>query len=112
MPERGTIVPAGSKVQLSANHRLVLSDSQGKTYDENLIILGSDSTKVRDSFSNPSDTLSTTQIMDNGSLLYSKHSESNFSSGRFQLRINLLHKMATMSVGLMILQTPVIPVCR
>lgn len=55
----------------------------------NFMILGSDSTKVWDSFSNPSDTLLPTQVMDNGGELYSKHSESNFTRGRFQLRMLL-----------------------
>ncbi|KAL1832058.1 hypothetical protein ACET3Z_001709 [Daucus carota] len=100
----GTTVPAGSKVQLTADRGLVLSDSRAKDLwsstsisgtaanavlndTGNFMILGSDSTKVWDSFSNPSDTLLPTQTLDNGGVLYSKRSESNFSQGRFQLRL-------------------------
>ncbi|XP_063935394.1 G-type lectin S-receptor-like serine/threonine-protein kinase LECRK3 [Daucus carota subsp. sativus] len=97
-------VPAGSTVQLTADRGLVLSDSQAKVLwwsasfsgtasnavlndTGNFVILGSDSTKVWDSFSNPSDTLLPTQTLDNGGVLYSKRSESNLSPGRFQLRL-------------------------
>ncbi|KAL8099511.1 hypothetical protein AgCh_031953 [Apium graveolens] len=100
----GTTVPAGSKVQLTADRGLVLSDSRGKDLwssvsfsgtastavlndTGNFMILGSDSTKVWDSFSNPSDTLLPTRVMDNGGVLYSKRTDSIFSRGRFQLRL-------------------------
>lgn len=100
----GTTVPAGSKVQLTADRGLVLSDSGGKDLwwsvsisgtassavlndTGNFMIFGSDSTKVWDSFGNPSDTLLPTQVMDNGGVLYSKRKETNFSRGRFQLRL-------------------------
>ncbi|KAK1356126.1 Receptor-like serine/threonine-protein kinase [Heracleum sosnowskyi] len=100
----GTTVPAGSKLQLTADRGLVISDSRGKDLwrstsisgtasnavlndTGNFIIVGSDSNKVWDSFSNPTDTLLPTQVMDNGGVLYSKRSESNFSRGRFQLRL-------------------------
>uniref|UniRef100_A0A175YFJ8 Receptor-like serine/threonine-protein kinase n=1 Tax=Daucus carota subsp. sativus TaxID=79200 RepID=A0A175YFJ8_DAUCS len=99
----GTTVPAGSKVQLTADHGLDLSDSKGKEFwrsgmlagtaskavlndTGNFMIFNSHSEKLWDSFSNPTDTLLPTQTLGIGGTLYSRLSETNFTKGRFQLR--------------------------
>ncbi|KAL8110336.1 G-type lectin S-receptor-like serine/threonine-protein kinase LECRK3 [Apium graveolens] len=100
----GTTVPAGSKVQLTVDRGLVLSDSRGngiwtsKSFSGtasnaafndtgNFRIVGSDTTTLWDTFSNPTDTLLPTQTMDVNGELYSRKTETNFTRGRFQLRL-------------------------
>ncbi|KAK1402957.1 Receptor-like serine/threonine-protein kinase [Heracleum sosnowskyi] len=100
----GKTVSAGSKVQLTADRGLVLSDSRGKelwksamssgtasngVFNDtgNFIIFGRSSTKLWDSFSNPTDTLLPTQTLRINGMLYSRLSETNFTKGRFQLRL-------------------------
>ncbi|WOH14401.1 hypothetical protein DCAR_0933920 [Daucus carota subsp. sativus] len=100
----GTTVPAGSKVQLTDDRGLVLTDTQGKELWKsepysgiasngvfkdtgNFVIVGSDSTILWDTFSNPTDTLLPTQTLEVYGTLYSHLTENNFSRGRFQLRL-------------------------
>nr|XP_017225171.1 PREDICTED: G-type lectin S-receptor-like serine/threonine-protein kinase RLK1 [Daucus carota subsp. sativus] len=99
----GTTVPAGSRVQLTADHGLVLSDSNGKEFwrsgmlagtaskavfndTGNFMIFYSRSEKLWDSFSNPTDTLLPTQTLGINGALYFRLSETNFTRGRFQFR--------------------------
>ncbi|KAL8093235.1 hypothetical protein AgCh_035213 [Apium graveolens] len=99
----GTAVSSGSKVQLTADRGLVLGDFQGTelwssepfsgtvssvVFNDtgNFMIFGSNSTLLWDSFSNPTDTLLPTQTMELGGTLFSRHTETNFTKGRFQLR--------------------------
>ncbi|KAK1355487.1 putative receptor protein kinase ZmPK1 [Heracleum sosnowskyi] len=100
----GTTVPSGSKVQLTADRGLVLRDFEGtdlwrsETFSGtastvvfndtgNFMIFDSSSTMLWDSFSNPTDTLLPTQTMEIGGTLFSRHTETNFTKGRFQLRL-------------------------
>ncbi|KAK1401576.1 Bulb-type lectin domain-containing protein [Heracleum sosnowskyi] len=100
----GTTVPAGSKVQLTDDRGLVLSDTQGKELWKsepfsgiasrgvfsdtgNFKIVGSDSSVLWDTFSNPTDTILPTQTLEVYGTLYSRRTENNFSKGRFQLRL-------------------------
>lgn len=85
----GTSVSAGSKVQLTADRGLVLSDSRGKdlwksailsgtasngVFNDtgNFVIFGPRSTKLWDSFSYPTDTLLPTQTLGQNGMLYSR----------------------------------------
>lgn len=99
----GKTVSVGSKVQLTADRGLVLSDSRGKelwrsemsgtasngVFNDtgNFIIFGRSSTNLWDSFSNPTDTLLPTQTLGINGMLNSRLSETNFTKGRFQLRL-------------------------
>lgn len=100
----GTTVPAGSKVQLTDDRGLVLTDTQGKELWKsepfsgiasggvfsdtgNFKIVGSDSSVLWDTFSNPTDTILPTQTLEVYGTLYSRRTENNFSKGRFQLRL-------------------------
>ncbi|KAL1832362.1 hypothetical protein ACET3Z_002013 [Daucus carota] len=100
----GNAVPRGSRVQLSADRGLVLSDPEGKQLwnsgtisgqvsraffndTGNFQLLSSDSTKLWESFDYPTDTLLPTQIMQTEGALYSRRSQISFSKGRFQLRL-------------------------
>ncbi|CAO2837224.1 unnamed protein product [Amaranthus hypochondriacus] len=105
----GNPVPQGSSVNITANEGLVLSDPQGtnlwNTTDDlgggevaygfmndtgNFVLLSSNSdAAVWQSFDHPTDTLLPTQIMEAGDELDSRRSATNFTKGRFQLR--LLH---------------------
>lgn len=105
-PKDATAAPSGSKVQITSNGGIVLTDPQGNQIymsesfsgsvsygvmndTGNLQLFGVDSGSepIWDSFSFPSDTLLLTQALEKGSILSSSQSETNFSLGRFQLRI-------------------------
>ncbi|XP_071688183.1 G-type lectin S-receptor-like serine/threonine-protein kinase LECRK3 [Rutidosis leptorrhynchoides] len=97
------MVPSGSKVELTNGSGLVLSDPEGKQVwtsgsisdlsygfmndTGNFVIVGSDSRKIWESFNNPADTMLPTQVMDRGGVISSKMSKTNFSTGKFQLRL-------------------------
>ncbi|GFY98966.1 hypothetical protein Acr_13g0003670 [Actinidia rufa] len=100
----GVPVPSGSKVVLTANRGLVLSDPQGKELwssetilndvthgfmndSGNFVLVRSDSVTLWESFKYPTDTMLPTQIMESGGVLFSRQTETNFSRGRFQLRL-------------------------
>ncbi|XP_071690313.1 G-type lectin S-receptor-like serine/threonine-protein kinase LECRK3 [Rutidosis leptorrhynchoides] len=101
-PEGGHTVPRGSKVELTNERGLVLTDLQGREVwssgiasnisyavmndTGNFVIIGTDSSNIWQSFDFPTDTMLPTQIMDLGGVMYSKFSTKNFSRGRFQLR--------------------------
>ncbi|KAI3826537.1 hypothetical protein L1987_00585 [Smallanthus sonchifolius] len=102
-PEDGPTVPAGSKVDLIDRRGLVLSDPQGKEvwssrsisdlayayiYDTgNFVIAGSNSRNIWESFDHPADTILPTQVMPRGGVINSKMGKTNFTRGRFQLRL-------------------------
>ncbi|KAL4387662.1 hypothetical protein GQ457_09G004650 [Hibiscus cannabinus] len=96
--------PTRSKAELTADRGLVLSDPQGRllwrsvfaTGDiafarindtGNLVVYGSGSEQLWESFKNPTDTLLPTQVIRRGGVLSSRHKKSNFSKGRFQFRL-------------------------
>jgi hypothetical protein len=92
----------GSKVELIADRGLVLTGPQGEELwttnttgtlygymndTGNFLLQDSDYSNIWESFKYPSDTLLPTQIMERGGVLSSRRSETNFSKGRFQLRL-------------------------
>nr|XP_043611870.1 G-type lectin S-receptor-like serine/threonine-protein kinase LECRK3 [Erigeron canadensis] len=102
-PEGSPIVPKGSKIELNDRRGLVLSDNQGREVwtsgtnldigygvmndTGNFVIIGNDSRKIWESFGFPTDTLLPSQVMQRGGAIYSRKSRTNFSRGRFQLRL-------------------------
>ncbi|XP_010547742.1 PREDICTED: G-type lectin S-receptor-like serine/threonine-protein kinase RLK1 [Tarenaya hassleriana] len=100
----GGIVPEGSKVTLTADRGLVLTSPQGRQLWRSQVMTGSvshafmedtgnfvlqnvDSEDLWSSFSDPTDTLLPTQIMELGGTVSSRRSETDFTKGRFQLRL-------------------------
>ncbi|OMP03491.1 S-locus glycoprotein [Corchorus olitorius] len=93
--------PRGSKLQLTSDQGLVLNTPQGEqlwntqsingvvdsgVMDDsgNFMLLGSDSI-LWESFKNPADTILPSQSLDKGVFLSSRHSETNFTSGKFRM---------------------------
>uniref|UniRef100_A0A2N9J6Q9 Receptor-like serine/threonine-protein kinase n=1 Tax=Fagus sylvatica TaxID=28930 RepID=A0A2N9J6Q9_FAGSY len=96
--------PRGSKVELLADRGLVLTSPQGvelwkpNTFvgtvaygvmnnTGNFVLQDSGFNNIWESFKNPTDTLLPTQSMERGGVVSSRQSETNFSKGRFQLRL-------------------------
>ncbi|KVI00248.1 Bulb-type lectin domain-containing protein [Cynara cardunculus var. scolymus] len=103
-PETNATVSRGSKVELIDQRGLVLTDPQGRevwstssSFSDlacgfmndtgNFVILGNNSGKIWESFSYPADTLLPTQVMEIRGQINSKKNKTNFSRGRFQLRM-------------------------
>lgn len=98
-----SLVQEGSEIQLTAAGELVLNDHQGKEVwrastngsvtsaslldSGNFVLMGQGSAPRWESFAQPTDTLLPTQILGLSSALNSRESESNYSRGRFQLRL-------------------------
>ncbi|KAL9458875.1 hypothetical protein AB3S75_007707 [Citrus x aurantiifolia] len=102
--DQNPAVPRGSQVKLTADRGLVLNDPQGKQLwsskidvgtvaigvmndTGNFVLASSSSSKLWDSFTNPSDTLLPGQMMETEQGLFSRKSDTNFSRGRFQFRL-------------------------
>ncbi|MFS7958326.1 putative non-specific serine/threonine protein kinase [Helianthus anomalus] len=102
-PKDGPMVPRGSKVELTNGRGLVPSDPQGEEIWTsgsnnselaygfmndigNFVIVDSISHKIWESFCFPTDTILPTQVMEREEEINSKISETNFTTGRFQLR--------------------------
>ncbi|CAH1441569.1 unnamed protein product [Lactuca virosa] len=120
-PKEGRMVPRGSKVELLRESGLVLTDPQGTQVwrsgsisavasgfmndTGNLVIFGSNSRKIWDSFDYPADTLLPSQVIERGGGMNSIISATNFSGGRFQLRLlqdgNLLLNTQNILSGLL-----------
>ncbi|KAA8520292.1 hypothetical protein F0562_014548 [Nyssa sinensis] len=96
--------PEGSKINLTRDGRFILSDPLGQVIWEarnisdrvdhaamldngNFILANIDSSHLWESFKNPADTILPTQVLGAGGMLSSRQKESNFSKGRFQLRL-------------------------
>ncbi|KAK8618655.1 hypothetical protein V6N13_132640 [Hibiscus sabdariffa] len=96
--------PGRSKVELTADRGLVLTDPNGQLLwrsdlvagdvafarmndTGNFVVYGSGSERLWESFDNPTDTLLPTQVIGKNGLLSSRYKESNFSKGRFQFRL-------------------------
>ncbi|KAB5565119.1 hypothetical protein DKX38_005173 [Salix brachista] len=92
-----------SKVELTADSGLVLTDPQGNRIwssggflgtvssgvmndTGNFVLQDRNSDRLWESFTHPTDTLLPTQIMEAGGIVSSRRTETNFSLGRFQLR--------------------------
>nr|XP_043611869.1 G-type lectin S-receptor-like serine/threonine-protein kinase LECRK3 [Erigeron canadensis] len=103
-PKDGPMVPRGSKAELINRRGLVLSDPQGievwtsasssndiayglMNDTGNFQLVGSNSSPIWESFDHPADTMLPTQIMGIDGEINSKMSQTNFSGGRFQLRL-------------------------
>ncbi|KAG6783428.1 hypothetical protein POTOM_012876 [Populus tomentosa] len=103
-PTDDPAVPRGSKVELTDDRGLLLADPQGNLIWTSRILLGAvssgvmndtgnfvlqnrNSDRLWESFNNPTDTLLPTQIMEAGGVVSSRRTETNFSLGRFQLRL-------------------------
>ncbi|KAL5566493.1 hypothetical protein UlMin_029657 [Ulmus minor] len=98
-------VPRQSKLNLTSDQGLVLTSlqgqvlwksepfglgdvSQGVMSDSGSFVLQSSSSgTLWESFQDPRDTLLPSQIIERGGLLSSRQSETNYSKGRFQLRL-------------------------
>ncbi|PKI58859.1 hypothetical protein CRG98_020758, partial [Punica granatum] len=95
------LAPEGSNVELTREGRLVLSDPKGEeiwatptdtgvSYASmldtgNFVLEDGKGSNLWESFSQPSDTILPTQVLDQGAKLVSRYSATNYSSGRFEL---------------------------
>ncbi|XP_008243609.2 PREDICTED: G-type lectin S-receptor-like serine/threonine-protein kinase RLK1 [Prunus mume] len=103
-PAVAPAAPLGSTVNLTAHSGLVLTSPQGKELWKSETIVGvvangvfndtgnfvledDSSKKLWESFKNPTDTILPGQIIETGGSLASRQSETNYSKGRFQLRL-------------------------
>ncbi|GMN26577.1 hypothetical protein TIFTF001_001351 [Ficus carica] len=94
----------GSKVSLTSDRGLVLTDTQGKELWTSDIVVGDvykgvmtdqgnfqlqdrSSETLWQSFDHPTDTILPSQVIDRGGILSSRRTETNFTRGRFQLRL-------------------------
>ena len=94
----------GSKVMLTADRGLVLTDPQNQDLwnadpiisqvdfaifsdTGNFVLVKSNTEKIWESFKHPTDTLLPTQILEKGDVVFSRQSSTNFSRGRFQLSV-------------------------
>ncbi|KAK3439476.1 hypothetical protein EUGRSUZ_C04349, partial [Eucalyptus grandis] len=98
------LAPEGSKVQLTANGGLLLTDPRerelwssglngtGLAYAAmldtgNFILASASHVKLWDSFSRPTDTILPTQQLNLGAALTARYSEMNYSAGRFYFKL-------------------------
>ncbi|KAI3743194.1 hypothetical protein L1987_60900 [Smallanthus sonchifolius] len=102
-PQTYPVVSRGSKVELGNGRGLILSDPQGREVwssrsisdvaygvmndTGNFVIVDRNSSNIWQSFNNPADTMLPTQFLERGGVINSKLSQTNFSRGRFQLRL-------------------------
>ncbi|ESR59190.1 hypothetical protein CICLE_v10018185mg, partial [Citrus x clementina] len=104
--DQNPVVPRESQVKLTADQGLMLNDPQGKqVWSSKLILVQSfSSSRLWDSFSNPTDTLLPGKMMETEQGLFSGKSDTNFSRGRFQFRLlkdsNLVLNIANLPTDL------------
>ncbi|XP_057952908.1 G-type lectin S-receptor-like serine/threonine-protein kinase LECRK4 [Malania oleifera] len=96
--------PRGSKVELTSDRGLVLTGPQGENLwnsdpiitrvlrgvmndTGNFVLEDGSSERLWESFKHPTDTLLPGQAMERDDRLYSRKTETNFSQGRFRLRL-------------------------
>lgn len=91
------LVQRGSKVLLTAEGHFVLNDPEGKQIWDagsgvsyaamldtgNFVLVGEDSATLWESFGVPTDIILPTQVLNQGSRLVARFSETNYSIGRF-----------------------------
>ncbi|KAG9456699.1 hypothetical protein H6P81_001207 [Aristolochia fimbriata] len=97
-------VQSGSKIELTIRGELVLTDHRGRQVWKqdplsgnishaaildtgNFVMVSTTSDQVWQSFDEPTDTILPTQILDPPSVLSSRQGETNFSKGKFELRL-------------------------
>lgn len=97
-------VQKGSKIELTSNGELVLYNLQGQEIWKpkavsgratsasmldtgNFVLLSTDSSHIWGSFDEPTDTILPTQVLDKPSELSSRRTVSDYSNGKFQLRL-------------------------
>ncbi|KAK3443535.1 hypothetical protein EUGRSUZ_B03649 [Eucalyptus grandis] len=102
--KRPVIAPRGSKLVVTADRGLVLNDTGGgipwnsdpivgavaygyMNDTGNFVLKNRDSETLWESFDYPTDTILPEQILPNNGILSSRQSATNFSQGRFQLRL-------------------------
>ncbi|GKV12554.1 hypothetical protein SLEP1_g23681 [Rubroshorea leprosula] len=106
-PKGGNLVQQGSTIQLTTDGQFRLNDSQGKQVwsanlagsgivsyaamldTGNFVLASQDSSNLWESFDEPTDTILPTQILDvRSSSLVARYSETNYSNGRFRMRLD------------------------
>ncbi|CAO2817601.1 unnamed protein product [Amaranthus hypochondriacus] len=102
---RDQLAPKGSKVELTSDGNLILTDPSGRELWKpkqqqtvaaaaavldtgNFILINQNSGLVWQSFDEPTDTLLPTQNLNQGSRLIASFTSKNYSSGRFSFDIN------------------------
>ncbi|KAF3452591.1 hypothetical protein FNV43_RR03024 [Rhamnella rubrinervis] len=115
--DKNNPVPRGSKVTLTPDAGLLLSDPQGEQLwnsdpivsqvdfafmndTGNIQLQNKNSENIWESFNHPTDTLLPTQTMEKGDSISSRLSGTNFSQGRFQLRLQPNGNLVLTSVNL------------
>ncbi|KAL3747785.1 hypothetical protein ACJRO7_016575 [Eucalyptus globulus] len=98
------LAPEGSKIQLTANGRLVLADPNGGELwspsptvagiayasmldTGNFVLVGQNYVNLWETFSQPTDTMLPTQQLDQGTKVNARYSEMNYSTGRFHFKL-------------------------
>ncbi|KAF8019512.1 hypothetical protein BT93_G0252 [Corymbia citriodora subsp. variegata] len=98
------LAPEGSKVQLTANGRLVLTDPNGTELwspsptvagvayavmldTGNFVLVNQNYVNLWGTFSQPTDTILPTQQLDLGTKVNARYSETNYSAGRFHFML-------------------------
>ncbi|XP_030446126.2 G-type lectin S-receptor-like serine/threonine-protein kinase LECRK2 [Syzygium oleosum] len=94
------LAPDGSKIQLTADGRLVLADPNGRELwspsptvtgvayaamldTGNFVLVSQNYVNLWETFSQPTDTILPTQQLDQGTTVNARYSEMNYSTGRF-----------------------------
>ncbi|KAF4374947.1 hypothetical protein G4B88_004698 [Cannabis sativa] len=97
-------IPKGSKLELTADRGLLLTDPRNQELWKsgtivsqadmaifndtgNFVLFDRKSEKIWESFNHPTDTLLPTQVLEKGVVVSSRVSSTNFSRGRFQLSL-------------------------
>ena len=96
--------PRGSKVELTTDGEFILNDQKGKQMWKadligpgvayaamldtgNFVLASQNSTYLWESFNHPTDTILPTQILEQGSKLVARYSETNYSRGKFMFSL-------------------------
>ncbi|CAL8159911.1 unnamed protein product [Prunus armeniaca] len=98
---RNDLVQEGSKVELTSDGRLTLSDAEDQQVwsannsartevayaamldTGNFVLANTNSTNLWESFDQPTDTILPTQTLNQNTILFARHTATNYTSGRF-----------------------------
>ncbi|XP_050371526.1 G-type lectin S-receptor-like serine/threonine-protein kinase LECRK2 [Argentina anserina] len=103
---RDSLVPQGSKVELTSDGQFVLNDAKGNqiwsadVYNTgvyyaamldsgNFVLADQNSTYLWESFDHPTDTMLPTQSLKQNGILYARYTATNYSTGRFMKTLQL-----------------------